>query len=277
MEETKDCETKEEIITNDPQKSNYIKSMIKSMIGFIIACVLFAGSLIYLFLFLAPNYDEGINSFLTCLLAIFAVVLLLLMVSMIQNTFADDEPDSCKNTKYVFGALKITFLIASVIACILSVVLVFKTIGTTFEKGDFSDTHDCISCMVPTPANGGRAIFRTGMSKEDVEIQYFCDKCFILIQEEINKDKNKNSDIDESDVWSEAKDIVRNRLKAPSTAEFCSKSSATITKSGKTWTIRGYVDAENSFGAMIRNDFTVVITFTSDTDYTIDRCTITAR
>ena len=83
--------------------------------------------------------------------------------------------------------------------------------------------------------------------------------------------------IDEYDAWTAATDVVKNNLKAPSTAEFCSKSSATIEQHGNTWTIKGYVDAENSFGAKLRNDFTVVITFTSSTKYTIDECSITTR
>ena len=79
------------------------------------------------------------------------------------------------------------------------------------------------------------------------------------------------------DVWYVALNIVSQKLKAPSTAQFCRMSQGTITQSGDTWTIKGYVDAENSFGATLRNNFTVVITFTSDTKYTIDECSITAR
>ena len=48
----------------------------------------------------------------------------------------------------------------------------------------------------------------------------------------------------------------------------------TITCSDDTWTIKGYVDAQNSFGATLRNNFTVKITFTSSTKYTIDLCSI---
>ena len=81
----------------------------------------------------------------------------------------------------------------------------------------------------------------------------------------------------EEDVWYVAVSVVTDRLKAPATAEFCRMSQGTITKSGDTWTITGYVDAENSFGATLRNNFTVIITFTDNTRYTIDQCSITAR
>ena len=83
--------------------------------------------------------------------------------------------------------------------------------------------------------------------------------------------------IDEYDAWNQAKEVVEDKLKAPSTAEFCSKSEATIELDGETWTIKGYVDAENSFGAKIRNDFTVVITFSGGIRFVVEKCTITPR
>jgi len=79
---------------------------------------------------------------------------------------------------------------------------------------------------------------------------------------------------DEFDAVAAAEKIVKSNLKSPSTAEFCKHKEYTITCSGDTWTIKGYVDAQNSFGATLRNNFTVKITFTSSTKYTIDLCSI---
>lgn len=54
------------------------------------------------------------------------------------------------------------------------------------------------------------------------------------------------------------KETVKQALKAPSTAKFCKYREFLIqTHSDSLYTIRGYVDAQNSFGAMIRNNFTV--------------------
>ena len=80
-----------------------------------------------------------------------------------------------------------------------------------------------------------------------------------------------------NDAITVAESVVGDRLKSPSTAKFCSVSDYTVTLDGNTWTIKGYVDAQNSFGATLRNNFTVVITFASETKYTIDECNITAR
>jgi len=56
---------------------------------------------------------------------------------------------------------------------------------------------------------------------------------------------------------------VENRLKSPSTADFPSSSSSDIRDLGNNvFEIRSYVDAQNSFGAMIRNNFYCKIQYT---------------
>jgi len=79
---------------------------------------------------------------------------------------------------------------------------------------------------------------------------------------------------DKFDAMTIARKIVKNNLKSPSTAKFCDTTDASISCSGNTWTVRGWVEAQNSFGAVIRNNFTVKITFTSKDVYTIDSCSI---
>ena len=75
--------------------------------------------------------------------------------------------------------------------------------------------------------------------------------------------------IGESDAWVCAKDVVERNLKSPSSAKFCLMSEATIHYNGEEdggsrYTVSGYVDAQNSFGAMIRKNFTVNLTVTKD-------------
>lgn len=52
-------------------------------------------------------------------------------------------------------------------------------------------------------------------------------------------------------------EFVDRTLKAPGTAEYGGLSDATITyeAAAETYTVRNYVDAENSFGAMLRSNF----------------------
>jgi fluoride ion exporter CrcB/FEX len=79
---------------------------------------------------------------------------------------------------------------------------------------------------------------------------------------------------DEADAITIAKNEVESRLKSPSTAEFCPTSDVTISCDDNTWTVSGWVDAQNSFGATLRNEYTVKITFSSRNKYTIDYCNI---
>lgn len=51
------------------------------------------------------------------------------------------------------------------------------------------------------------------------------------------------------------KEFVKDRLKAPSTADFA----VSHTGVGPQYHVSGTVDAENSFGAKIRSDFTCVV------------------
>lgn len=80
--------------------------------------------------------------------------------------------------------------------------------------------------------------------------------------DEIEIDDNGERELD---AWVCAQDIVLNNLKAPSTAEICPYTSAEITwNGGSSYTVKGYVDAENAFGAMLRTNFTVTLTLTSE-------------
>ncbi|ODR84937.1 MULTISPECIES: hypothetical protein [Shewanella] len=72
-------------------------------------------------------------------------------------------------------------------------------------------------------------------------------------------------DPDEIGAYVQCKDAVSERLKAPSTAEFSAYSATSVTKTKMslktggdkeiTFVVNGSVDAQNSFGAMLRNHY----------------------
>ena len=67
------------------------------------------------------------------------------------------------------------------------------------------------------------------------------------------------------DAWVCAQNIVQNSLKSPSTAEFCSVTEATVyANGGNDYTVVGYVDAQNGFGAVVRESFIVTLTLTEN-------------
>ena len=76
---------------------------------------------------------------------------------------------------------------------------------------------------------------------------------------------NCNSKVDASLM---AEHFVEQRLKSPSTAKFGPYREMVITPTGGDceFTVSSYVDAQNSFGAMMRNSFTAVVRYMPDTN-----------
>lgn len=63
------------------------------------------------------------------------------------------------------------------------------------------------------------------------------------------------------------REFVERRLKAPSTADYSDEEATHLR--GKTWVVVGNVDAENSFGAPIRNSYTCRTRFEGDDEWTL--------
>ena len=69
----------------------------------------------------------------------------------------------------------------------------------------------------------------------------------------------------DSEAFTCAKAIVKSSLKSPSTAKFCRITDATITHLGNgEYKVTGWVEAQNSFGATLRQNFVVVYTATKN-------------
>lgn len=91
----------------------------------------------------------------------------------------------------------------------------------------------------------------------------------VVVLGQMDKKTKGYSEEDRADAWVCAQDVVKKNLKSPSSAKFCLMSEATIHYNGEDgggsrYTVSGYVDAQNSFGAMIRKNFTVNLTVTKD-------------
>lgn len=59
----------------------------------------------------------------------------------------------------------------------------------------------------------------------------------------------------EAAAWTACERFVSEQLKAPSTAKFSGFDTEISDRGDGRYIVQGYVDAENSFGAMIRNDY----------------------
>lgn len=70
---------------------------------------------------------------------------------------------------------------------------------------------------------------------------------------------------DDTTAFLHAKEIVENTLKTPSTAKFCKMNEATIKDLGSgNYMVKGWVDAENEYGAAVRYDFVATYTATKE-------------
>ncbi|WP_445453141.1 hypothetical protein [Flavobacterium sp. 25HG05S-40] len=85
--------------------------------------------------------------------------------------------------------------------------------------------------------------------------------CFSENKSEYEKNKEEQEEL-KFQAWSASKEFVKKELKSPGSAEFNfiddginSSVIGSITESDTTFTVIGTFDAQNSFGASIRNDF----------------------
>ena len=76
-----------------------------------------------------------------------------------------------------------------------------------------------------------------------------------------NGDSKDSYGHDKFDAFVIAEKAVKEKLKSPSTAQFCTTTEATIGRNGNTWTVKGWVDAQNGYGATVRANFVVTFTF----------------
>jgi hypothetical protein len=93
--------------------------------------------------------------------------------------------------------------------------------------------------------------------------------CFAL-QFVGRSDKDVDRGPDDIGAYVVCQDFVEDSLKAPSTAKFASMSDSTITSTGWVYTVSSYVDAENSFGAMIRTDFLCKVSYKGDDNWHLE-------
>ena len=75
-----------------------------------------------------------------------------------------------------------------------------------------------------------------------------------------SSDGSSSSNSGQYEAIAQCEARIENLLKAPATADF----ETSATGSGSTWTVSGSVDAENSFGALIRSTFQCTVVLQGD-------------
>ncbi len=146
--------------------------------------------------------------------------------------------------------------------------------GWKHQIGNFGECGDCIAnSLAHVNKEIGNANHRV-ITPWGLKMT-FCDSCWQEYENYFN-DMASNQDDNSNDEASNAKVcavmIVKNSLKSPSTADFCSYTEMTATSlEGRKWKVSGYVDAENSLGAVVRENWTVTLALTDSgcEDYSV--------
>lgn len=149
--------------------------------------------------------------------------------------------------------------------------------GVKHKIGKFNETCNCNECGGPTRSKHceNKSIHKIEYVLFDL---FYCDDCWNHNGEDyfkylcnFSKDNKTDSDIN---AWVCAQEVVRQNLKSPTTAKFCSYADAEINNLGNNkYLIIGTVTAQNSFGAELTSSFNVTLTLT-DSGYKEAQCTI---
>ena len=116
----------------------------------------------------------------------------------------------------------------------------------------------------PQPVTPGFAVFMCVF----FFIIFLIFKCSCSQTDEQVSDNNEQ--ISKITALTAAQEEVKARLKSPSSADFPWGSDCVTKISDNTYVINSYVDSQNSFGAMLRTNFTCQITLTGNDNYTCD-------
>lgn len=165
--------------------------------------------------------------------------------------------------------LKLTPLLIGAIAMVISIIVVGKAYGQSLSKGDYS-SKKCTIC-------DRSAEWKLYQYKTD---KYYCDVHYELAVKQYKgeyldyKQLEDNYGHDNYDAITIAEKVVKEKLKSPSSAKFSGISETHVSLTDNTWSISGWVDASNSYGAIVRSSYVVTITFSTSSHYTVDYCNV---
>lgn len=252
-----------DISTIDPKK---VKSTFKANIIAQLFTSIFTIGPCCIFFFLAfPNFNT-VGLVISAIIAILFVLISLFMAfAGISSTKDTEVTPELKLAKILTLSTQIFIVVISIAVSISFYFIQANKNFVGYKSGDYSE-YTCEDC--DDAANGGAWL------DNDFGNKYYCEYHYNAHKTALDDYKENHFDHDDSDILQIAEDTVKQNLKAPSTATFSSIRETQIKRSGNTWTVSGWVDAQNSFGAMLRSEYTVKITFTSKYNYTIDSCII---
>lgn len=222
-------------------------------------------------LLILPNVSGTFGTILTVVFAIILFIGALILLASLSSSIKYIVPEELKKAKKISVCSQILI----VVLCVATSVGMFFLNDYIYSVGYRSGDNSQIACYdCGEPADGG---YWKGSEKSENE--YFCQEHFEFHKEALERVKQESACKDAfghdwAVAYTIAEDTVEAQLKAPSSAKFSNKNDTSISVHNNVWIVKGWVEAQNSFGATIRNTYTVQITFTSADKYTVDFCRI---
>jgi len=142
-----------------------------------------------------------------------------------------------------------------------------KLFQSKSSKEDVSDeTKKCGECLVDIPRKAKKCSHCGSKQKQEYTAKHLLYALILIIFVVVVFSSGGNDSPSapteplaptESQTYITAKSYVENVLKAPSTADFPTLGTVRKLDGEDKYVVYGYVDSENSFGAMIRSDWEV--------------------
>ena len=254
-----------------PSVENAKEQLKANVIAQLIVAIPIVGLVALFELLILPNVSGTFGTILTVVFAIILFVGALIILASLSSSIKFVVPEEQRKAKKISVCIQILIVVLCVVSSVGMFFLNNHIYSVGFKSGDHSEMA-CYDCG--EPADGG---YWKDLDKSKNE--YYCQEHFDFHKEAVERVKQENACKDDfghswAVAYTIAEDTVTAQLKAPSTADFSNKNETSISVHNNVWIVRGWVEAQNSFGATIRNTYTVQITFTSADEYTVDFCRI---
>ena len=244
--------------------------------------IMLAGVLSFIFGIVLMSYDNvglGMTLMFTGII-LFITSIILLVVGLLSKNKSFNKLNEKKSVedKWIVmflgialtgGAIFIIKTFSGILGIILGMVglVMFAQSIRTKEQVEKDKEYTLLTKKVAKSTNSGMAIMVIGV--------------FVLVGvwvSNINSLPKSTVKSDSSIACAYAQIAVKAQLKSPSTADFpsCRENNLMREADGKI-TVTSYVDSQNSFGAVVRTPFQVMLHATSDTTVAVDNVVLSDR
>ena len=254
-----------------PSVENAKEQLKVNVIAQLIVAIFIAGLAALFELLILPNVSGTFGTILTVVFVIILFIGALLLWASLSTSIKCEVPEELYKAKKISVFSQIFIVVLCVAASVGMFFLNDYIYSVGYKSGNYSQTP-CYDCG--EPADGGY-----WKDQDKSKNEYYCQEHFDFHKEAVERVKQEKACKDDfghswAVAYTIAEETVEAQLKAPSSAKFSNKNETSISVRNNVWIVSGWVEAQNSFDATIRNKYTVQITFINADNYTIDFCRI---